>query len=68
MTAGGETVNFNDDWARSLKPAKIKPTDAKDATAEERFVNEYEHHFPGLKDKERIDLLKQIYAACLTAE
>lgn len=56
-------VNFNDAWARSLKP---KTVDGKEISPEDQFIAEFPHHFEG--NPERIELLKKAFNACLSAE
>ena len=58
-------VNFNDEWARKLKPQEI---DGKTISAEDQFIAEFPHHFTDLAEAERVDLLKKAFSACLSAE
>lgn len=70
-----EGVNFNDQWARDLKPSakyktreEHKSGDGVEMTAEERFLEEYRHCYENLEEAARTELLKKAFKGCIEAE
>lgn len=63
-----EGINFNDSWARGLKPRKIKEDDVAETSAEDQFYNEFSQAWPGMDPADKKALLAKAYKACLEAE
>jgi hypothetical protein len=65
-------VNFNDSWARALKPIDILNEDGSVKETwdpQTRFINEFkDHHYQDLAEADRIEALKKAFAACQAAE